>query len=180
MSKPHKILSLDLGSVIGFAVIEDSLIKDSGEADFKLKKGEIEGDNFVRYLNFLTEYHDIDEVFFEKVDFIVNREHAESFMGFETITKVFCRTRLIPYTWLTVNDWKRELTGHCRIGQKKDAAPLPKDYEKIRMCAKLHSLGWKSGKIGTKENNNECDACGVAFAIFKLRRKELSFMKLDY
>lgn len=180
MQKDCDILSLDFGSIIGYCDIKDNVIIESGEADFRAYKGEVEAGNFLRFWSWLQQYANVKEIFFEKVDFIVNRQHAEAFLGFETITKVFCAANNIPFVWLTVNDWKKELTGHCRVGQKKDAPELPKNYEKLRICAKLHSLGWRGGEIGTHKNNNECDACAVAFAIYKVRLKELSFKRLDF
>lgn len=170
---PSSILSLDLGKTTGWALIQDGVIVESGERNHSLREGEKEGKNLLRFLDFLNDQyskHSLTDLFFEEINFIANRAHAYSFIPYEYVARMFAIMANVEISTLTPEQWKKTLTGKSRGEAGK---------EKFRMCAKLHSLGWKGGVRGTDKANNECDAVGLAIAILRIRGSDPVFKTLD-
>ncbi len=166
----YSALSLDLGATTGWAYIQDGYIRYSGELDHSLGKYQRKGQNLNKFMSFLENFESVDEIFYEDVNFIRHRGHAASFFAFEAVLMMFVSKFNIKQYSLTPEEWKKILTGQSRSSEK--------GMEKFRICSKLHSLGWRNGKRGTDKNNNEADACGLAFAVHKLRGWELQFQKV--
>lgn len=163
------ILSLDLGSSLGWAIVRDSVLMASGTQKFPggEKIGEALSDFTKR---FLIKYVKVDEIFFEDVRFLNNRNHMMSHFGYKCALYTFSYETGIPLTGITPSDWKRVLTGKSHGGEK--------GMEKYRICKYLHEMGWTGGLYGTDKSNDEADSIAIAAAILKLRGGDLK-IRLD-
>jgi len=162
----YRILSLDLGASCGWALIKDSVVVASGTRKFP--KTQVDGENLYKFCNsFLNQFIGIDEVFYERVDFVKHRSHAKSFFNFEGALLQFIYATKVRSSCLTPSEWKKLLTGKSYDGKMKN--------EKLRLCNFLHGMGWQGGRPGTDEGDDEADALGLAAALLKKRGQELKF-----
>lgn len=110
-----KILSLDLGTVTGWALTSDHVGLTYGSKSFK--PGRFDGGG-MRYLNFsrwLTDVNmaqGIEEVYFEEVRRHAGTDAAHAYGGFLATLTSWCEERAIPYQGVPVGTIKKHATGH--------------------------------------------------------------------
>lgn len=139
------ILSLDLGTVTGWAIHSNGLIT-SGTANFK--HGRYEGGG-MRFLKFNSWLHDlnntvnkIDAIYFEEVRRHSATDAAHVYGGFLATLTAFCEQENIPYEGVPVGTIKKHITG------KGNAS-------KQNMIDSVRRLGYEP------VNDNEVDALGL-------------------
>ena len=96
-----KILSLDLGTKMGFAICGDDNAILSGVMDYKLGRFEGGGMRFLRFKKWLTEIKqdfDFDLVTFEEVRRHKGTDAAHVYGGFMAVLTVWCEHHEIPYS----------------------------------------------------------------------------------
>lgn len=160
------ILSLDLGSSLGWALIQDSVVMASGTRKFP--GGEKIGEALSDFTKkFLIKFINVHEIYFEDVRFLNNRNHMMSHFGYKCALYTFSYETGIPLTGITPHDWHKILTGKSHGGVKGG--------EKLRLCRHLHEMGWTGGKYGTDKDNDEADAIGIGAALLKMDGQQLKF-----
>lgn len=160
----YKVLSLDLGTNLGWCLIEGEKIIDSGVTVLRHSTSEPHGVIYTRFMNFLADerFADVDELFYEQVARHVSRHSAEMYYGLLAHLKVHKHAVRARMAGLYPPTWKKTFTGN---GHAK----------KVEVCNQAIDLGWKNGTPNTDEKNDEADAIGIAFAIFDQRGVDLSF-----
>jgi len=109
-----KILSLDLGTKMGFAICGDDNAILSGVMDYKLGRFEGGGMRFLRFKKWLTEIKqdfDFDLVTFEEVRRHKGTDAAHVYGGFMAVLTVWCEHHEIPYSGTPVGTIKKFATG---------------------------------------------------------------------
>lgn len=163
--RQHTILSLDLGSTLGWAMAEVGVLVASGEVDLTVDRDLRK----IRYCNFLIEMRGVDEIIYEKVMshdmtiWVTNKKTglktkkrvfsviaAHLYGWFEGELERFCKGWRIPLKGLHNATVKKEFTGNGKAS-KKD------------ICAECHRRGWQGGAWGKDSNNNEADAIAMLY-----------------
>lgn len=161
----HTVLSLDLGSNLGWSLIIDNVVYKSGMGLFRKDasmKLDHDGAKFLKFQEWLEGFNGVDEVFFEDVKFI-NGFHAQrTYNGFLGILMAFLCKYKLKASKVAPNTWKKTLCGNGHA-------------DKFEVCKVLHGMGWKGGAVGTNLNNDEADSIGVAYHIFYQRDLKLRF-----
>lgn len=153
----HIVLSLDLGSTIGWAICKGSIIKYSGTQSFSAKDSH-PGHRFLHFQNWLMDFSKVNEIIYEDVPRFESAAAARVYCGFLAVVQIFCLAHGIRMTAIKASSVKKGFTGK---GNAK----------KEQMCAQCHSLGWKHGKEGTLLDHDEADAIATMFVV--LGRREV-------
>ena len=109
-----KILSLDLGTTMGFAISGEDTAIISGVMDFKVGRYEGGGMRYVRFKKWLTEIKqgiDFDLVVFEEVRRHAGTDAAHVYGGFLAVLTAWCEHHEIPYAGTPVGTIKKFTTG---------------------------------------------------------------------
>lgn len=163
--RQHTILSLDLGSTMGWALSEGGVLVASGELDLSVDRAIRK----IRYKNFLISMRGVNEIIYEKVMshemtvWVLNKKTgikkkkrvfsviaAHLYGWFEGELEEFCYGWRIPLKGLHHSTIKKDFTGNGKAS-KKD------------VCAECHRRGWKGGEWGKDSNNNEADAIAMLY-----------------
>lgn len=157
-----RYLALDIGTYTGWALAEGSKIIKSGVRDFSVKKSQHIGNRGIMFFNFLNSLGRVDEIYYEKIQFTGARkgggawsgDNGELYKGLLMLVNMYAAGYGVP----TIGEWpgtiKKAFTG-SGVAEKED------------MCAEAHRLGWKGGKLGTREGHDEVDA--IALLVTQLR-----------
>lgn len=139
------ILSLDLGTTMGWAMQSNELII-SGIASFKHNRYEGGGMRFLKFNAWLRDLHNsidgIDVIYFEEVRRHMGTDAAHVYGGFLAILTAFCEQKNIPYQGVPVGTIKKHITG------KGNAS-------KSDVIKNIKSLGYEP------VDDNEADALGL-------------------
>ena len=157
-------LGLDLGRSMGWALSEGNVIVASGVEILSNSDMPIGFRGHMMY-NWLLDFTDVDEVYYEKVinhgKMNVTRT-AHDYGGYEMIMNLVfygVRKPVIPIITTTL---KKEFTGDGRA-QKED------------MCRVAHFHGWKGGRPGTAQSNDEADAIALLAVAAARMGQKISF-----
>jgi len=161
--KAHFILSLDIGSSMGWAFLKDAVILQSG-VKILTRKDTHPGDRFVRFSNWLNNFITVNEIFYEDVPRFESAYSAKSYCGYLSILQMFCLVNRIRLVCIKPNVVKMGFTG-------KGNAKKPE------MCRVCHELGWKHGHPATDIDHDEADAIACAWVLLKRRGVEPSFKR---
>jgi Holliday junction resolvasome RuvABC endonuclease subunit len=162
VSKNHTILSLDLGSTVGWCFIKNTSILQSGVVSL-FRKDTHPGDRFLRFHNWLANWKGVvNEIFYEDVPRFESGKAARVYCGLLAHVQVFCLVHGIRMTNVKPMSVKKEFagTGHA---------------DKAAMCLTAHKLGWRHGNQGTDLDHDEADAIATAWVLLKRRGIEPSF-----
>lgn len=156
-------LAIDLGSTLGYAVAKNGVIVYSGEVTLSAKDTHA-GSRWLRFQNWLYQFHDVNEIVFEDVMFFGKNGvmAARVYCGLLAILQIFSLTHKIRMASLTPGQIKKDFTG-SGVATKED------------VCDIALNLGWKNGKAGTRINNNEADAIALFWCISSRRGVQPSF-----
>ena len=147
----YTILSIDLGSTLGYAVGKGGVIVESGEVTLSPGPNKTHpGHRWMKFQQWLFKYKDVDEIVFENVMFFGKNGvmAARVYCGLLAVLQMFALGHRKLTSSLTPSQVKKDFTGHGTA--KKEV-----------MCEVAHSLGWKGGTKGTMNNNNEADAIAL-------------------
>lgn len=155
--KKYTVLSLDLGSTIGWAICRGTKIMHSGTHAFGAV-GAHPGHRFLHFQNWLHDFSGVNEIIYEDVPRFESAAAAKVYSGFLAVLQIFCLVNGVRITGIKANSVKKEFTGkgNCK---------------KIVICAQCHSLGWQHGKLGTELDHDEADA--IATMIVVMARREV-------
>lgn len=154
-------LSLDLGSTFGWAIGKNGVITKSGEVALTSPSAH-PGHRLLKWQEWLTNHKDVNEILFEDVPGFQSGAAAKVHGALLGLLQVFCLIHGIRMCCLKPQQIKMDFTG------KKMA-------KKEEMCEVALNLGWKHGRRGTRDNNNECDAIALLWSIYKRRLIEPAF-----
>ena len=109
------ILSLDLGTVTGWAISNSTGRILSGTAQFKPRRFEGGGMRYLRFERWLNETlsvtGDISAVYFEEVRRHIGTDAAHAYGGFLGCLTAWCEQHKIPYEGIPVGTIKKFITG---------------------------------------------------------------------
>lgn len=158
MSETYNILSLDLGSTLGWALVQDNTILQSGTVTL-FRKDTHPGDRFVRFNNWLVQMvqdHEISEIIYEDVPRFESAKAARVYCGLLCVVQMLCLTHAKRMTNIKPGSVKKEFCGNGNA-------------DKAEMCKTAHRLGWKHGHPGLDIDHDEADALAVAWVILQRR-----------
>lgn len=159
-----RTLSLDLGSKTGYVLAEDAKVVRSGVRDFALKSHEHKGQRGIKFYNFLVSFGQVDEVYYEVIQFSGMRkggaawqgDNGELYKGLLMLLNMYCCGWNIDPIGMHPGTLKKEFAGHGHA-TKED------------MCRAAHRIGWQGGADGQVIHNDEADAIGLQAANLRLR-----------
>lgn len=163
MSEHHTVLSLDLGTSLGYAVCQDGVIVESGIKDFKKYDRPL----VLLYQFLVTIYNKyrFNELFFEMVPIMGHgkfMEQARKYGKFLGVLELFAGMNYIPVSHMAPMTLKKEFGGTGKA-------------TKADMCAVCHDMGWQGGRVNTEMDNDEADAIGLIVAFYRRRGLEVTF-----
>lgn len=164
----HSILSLDLGSTLGWALSFDGAIWASGEKSLKHNYSRL-GEELETLTMFLNDFVTVNEIVYEKVSFVKGYHQIVNYGKYEGVLDRFNYLTGVKREKYAPGEWRQQLTGRWRASKKMG------EEEKKRVCTHLHELGWKGGQKGTDFNNNEADAVGMLIAHLKKKGEYRGF-----
>ena len=159
--KSHKVLSLDLGTNVGWAVGTDAVIQYSGTKSF-YQKDSHPGLRFIRFSNWLLKFKGVDEIFYEVIPFTKFAKAHEVYAGMLAVLQMFALGNEIRMTGVKPTTVKKEFVGNGRAS-------------KTEVCNAAIKLGWWGGKLDTEKDNDEADACAVFYTVLKKRGVDVTF-----
>lgn len=111
----NKILSIDLGTSMGWAIKKSDGSIEHGVESFKLSRFDGGGVRFLKFKRWLTEiksqFDGIDAVFYEKVRNHNGIDAAQVYGGFLAHLTAWCEHHGIPYQGIDVGTIKKSATG---------------------------------------------------------------------
>lgn len=156
----YTVLSLDLGSTIGWAICQGAKIGYSGTKCFSAKDSH-PGHRFLHFQNWLYDFSGVNEIIYEDVPRFESAGAAKVYCGFLAVLQIFCLANRVRLTGIKSNSVKKEFTGK---GNAK----------KIEMCARCHLIGWKNGKEGTELDHDEADAIAALMVVMSRREVQVT------
>lgn len=156
-------LSLDLGSVFGYAIGKNGFIIDSGEVALNTKHAH-PGHRWCKFQEWLYQYKDVNEILFEDVPGFKSGDAAKNYGALRAVLDIFSLQHGIRMGALTPGQIKGDFTSN---GNAK----------KELMCDVAMNLGWKNGVRGTRDKNNECDAIALLWVVYNRRGIQPAFIK---
>ncbi len=168
MTTSYAILSLDLGTHCGWCEVRDCIATRSGIVHLPGPEFHA-GLRFLTFSNWLHQFKDINEIFYEDVPRFESLKSAKVYCGLLAIVQMFCLHRGIPYTNIKSNTVKMEFAG-----------PGQGNCKKAVMCGVAHKLGWQGGHPSTDIDHDEADAIACAWVILNRRDVKLSLEELQH
>ena len=115
VQKTQAILTLDLGTKTGWAMLGSDKTITSGTQSFKPNRFEGGGMRFLRFKQWLNEVKvlsgGIEAVYFEEVRRHIGTDAAHAYGGFWSHLAAFCEQHEIPYEGVPVGTIKKHVTG---------------------------------------------------------------------
>lgn len=140
------ILSLDLGTRTGWALLGRDGSITSGSESFKPRRFEGGGMRYLRFKRWLTEVKQsadgLDAVYFEEVRRHAGVDAAHAYGGFMVQLTAWCEHHGIPYQGVPVGTIKKHATGKGNAGKQE-------------MVAAMQALGFRPA------DDNEADALAL-------------------
>lgn len=140
------ILSLDLGTRTGWALLGSDGSITSGSESFKPQRFEGGGMRYLRFKRWLTEVKQsadgLDAVYFEEVRRHAGVDAAHAYGGFMAQLTAWCEHHGIPYQGVPVGTIKKHATGKGNAGKQE-------------MVAAMQALGFRPA------DDNEADALAL-------------------
>lgn len=161
MAKPYTILSLDLGTNLGWCFIQDAEYRYSGMLELPKHKDN-PGLHFLRFQNWLEKFRGVSEVMYEEVPRFESKASAQVYCGQRAVLHIFRAQHGMRLTNIKSNSVKKEFTGN---------GSAPKELT----CKVAHQLGWMHGHPDTDIDHDEADAIALTWVILKRRGAMLNF-----
>jgi len=157
-------MSLDLGSNLGYCMIDHGIIIKSGALKLSAKDSH-PGTRFQRFQNFLIAHRHVKEIMYEDVPRFESAASAKVYCGLLSILQLFCLVQGINLTGIFAKSVKKEFAGNGNA-------------DKAAMCKVAHRLGWRGGHPDTDIDHDECDAIAGAWVILKRRGVDPNFINV--
>jgi Holliday junction resolvasome RuvABC endonuclease subunit len=109
-----RILALDLGTRLGYAVGINGKLLISATVEHKSGRYNGGGMRFLKFRSWLTEVYEstkFDRIYFEEVRRHLSVDSAHVYGGFLAMLRAWCEERSIPYEGLPVGTIKKDATG---------------------------------------------------------------------
>ena len=142
------ILSLDLGTTMGWAVSNQHGLIMSGTAHFRPRRFEGGGMRYLRFTHWLDETLNvlgrIDAIYFEEVRRHIGVDAAHAYGGFLASLTAWCEEQSIPYDGIPVGTIKKFITGKGNASKSEVIAAVkalgfnPADDNEADAIALLH------------------------------------------
>lgn len=161
MGATHTVLSLDLGTTLGWCIARDNQILVSGVKSFYQKDAH-PGKKLIDFLNWLQQFKNIDEIFFENVTKHMSVPAMQTYESLRGILYFFSYSCGVHITGMHPMSVKKIFTGNGKADKRK-------------ICEHAHHLGWKGGIKDTDDHHDEADACAIYYAIMHRRGIEITF-----
>jgi Holliday junction resolvasome RuvABC endonuclease subunit len=158
----YTVLSLDLGTNTGWALVQDGVITESGILSLPKPDKHHPGHRFITFSNWLRKYKTVNEIFHENVPRFESAKAAMVYCGLLAILQMFCLTQGIRMTSIMSKSVKKEFSGNGNSDKKM-------------MCDVAHRIGWQGGHPSTDIGHDECDAIATAWVIMKRREVVIKF-----
>lgn len=155
----YTVLSLDIGTNLGWCLVKDCVIKHSGVLSLPASDSH-PGHRFLKFSNWLQDFREVNEIFYEDVPRFESAKAARVYCGLLCIIQMFCLARGIRMTNIKAVSVKKAFTGN-HIADKK------------LMCDVARKFGWKGGHPNTDIDHDEADAIACAWAIMQRRDEEV-------
>lgn len=122
------LLTLDLGTQTGWALLSGDGVIISGSETFKPGRFEGGGMRFLRFKRWLTEIKQstdgVDAVYFEEVRRHAGVDAAHAYGGFMAHLTAWCEHHQIPYQGVPVGTIKKHATGKGNAGKEDMVAAM--------------------------------------------------------
>ena len=109
------VLSLDLGTTTGWALLKANGTVVRGTVSFKNKRFEGGGMRYLRFGNWLDEVRvsvgEVNKLYFEEVRRHIGTDAAHVYGGFMATLTAWCEANSIPYSGVPVGTIKKHATG---------------------------------------------------------------------
>jgi crossover junction endodeoxyribonuclease RuvC len=161
MTKPYTVLSLDLGTKMGWCFISDAQYRYSGVLSLP-KHTDNPGLHFLTFQNWLHKFRGVSEIFYEDVPRFESKASAQVYCGQRSVLHIFRTLHGMKLTSIKSNSVKKVFTGNGNA-------------DKALMCKVAHQLGWKGGHPDTDIDHDEADAIATAYVILQRKGAELTF-----
>lgn len=146
----HTILCLDFGSTVGWALIKNAVVVQSGVRQLSAKDAQ-PGHRFVMFQDeILRGFTKVDEIVYEDIPFHTSRDQSRVYDGLLAHLQAHCLRNRIRLLGINNSTIKKEFAGNGKASKEE-------------MCAHAHSLGWRHGEPGTDLDHDECDAIAAGF-----------------
>ncbi len=156
MIEDYTILSLDLGTNLGWCLVKNGVIVQSGVFPLKTKS-EKPGSKLSRFENdFLRRFVGVSEIVYEEVAFVSYEYQHRLYSALWGIVSMFTYRHNIRLIGINASTVKKQFTGD---GHAK----------KVAVCEQAHRMGWKHGEPGTDLDHDEADA--IALGVVNLGRR---------
>lgn len=161
------VLSVDLGSTIGYAIGKSGVIIDSGEVTLSPGASKTHpGHRWLKFQQWLAKYNSVNEILFEAVPRFESAGAAKVYGALLGVLQIFSLAHGIRMASLGPSTVKKDFTG---IG----------NCDKSVMCEIAHRLGWKHGTLGTFNCHNEADAIALLWCVYVRRGIEPRFLQQE-
>jgi crossover junction endodeoxyribonuclease RuvC len=163
-TRKDTILSLDLGTVTGWAIATQDGSITSGTESFKPQRFEGGGMRYLRFKRWLAEVRTLagglDAVFFEEVRGHVGVDAGHVYGGFLATVTAWCEHHRVPYWGVPVGTLKKHATGKG-------------NSNKAGMVAAVRAKGY------TPADDNEADAIALLLWAIEMQEVEPSRPQVD-
>ncbi len=151
------ILTLDLGTTTGWAIVQSGHVVKSGSESFRPRRFDGGGLRYLRFLQFLedrrTHTASIRAIFYEEVRRHMGVDAAHAYGGFLAVLTAWCENSQIAYEGIPVGRIKKHIAG------KGNAS-------KQQVIRAVTALGHKPA------DDNEADAISIAYWVITNRLGE--------
>lgn len=156
----YTILNLDLATSVGWCLVKNGIIVQSGVFDLRTKGSTHPGHRYLKFSSeFLSRFRGVNEIAYESIPFSSHAQAHRVHCGLASHLEVFCLMNRIRLIGINTNTVKKLFTGDGHA-------------EKADICAAAHRMGWKHGEPGTTLDHDEADA--VACAVVNLARRGIA------
>ncbi len=142
------VLTLDLGTTTGWAIVQSGHVVKSGSENFKPRRFDGGGLRYLRFLQFLedrrTHINSITAIFYEEVRRHIGVDAAHAYGGFLAVLTAWCENKQIAYEGVPVGRIKKHIAGKGNASKQE-------------VIAAVNARGHKV------TDNNEADAIGIAY-----------------
>ena len=123
------ILTLDLGTKTGYAVIENRKLIESGFENFADHKFSGAGMRYLKFKKWLHHsYCEVDAIYFEAVRRHIGTDAAHMYGGFMSHLTCFCEEYSIPHDGVPVGTIKKHITGKGNASKDDVLKAVNKKY----------------------------------------------------
>lgn len=167
---PTRTIALDIGTHLGWAEALDGVVVRSGSIMVK-DTNDRWGLAMINLWDFLTRLiYETEQTEHYKLEFAY-----EIVQFHKSVHSAHAYGRILGQIekFTEVGGWS--FTSY-NVGKIKQIFTGKGNAKKIDICRRCHELGWKGGRIGTDNDNDEADAIAILFVHLASRNQSISFI----